>query len=258
VTAVLLALALSGALETWRLEIEKTGPQQVHLVRMEPGAAIPPGTPNAEILAQFTENPNFQEQLGRAQALSISYLEAGGTQLGFMVVNPKQTGPDEEPYVIAHELGHLWLKAQRYPSPVYTGGRSSCLAIVAGDAVQHILIRREMNRRGIRWKESWVRTLEPALAAMEASKERGRPDRCRAITQVLLWMDVEEGLIDEEWPERRRFLGLLEQRFPVIQPAARELAEQLRGMDVADKGQHEAALRAVFTRLKELALTLPN
>ena len=256
-TAVLLALALSGPLETWRLEIEKTGPQRVFLVRMEPGAAIPHGTPYEEILAQFTENPNFQEQLSRAQALSINYLEAG-TRLSFVVVNPRQTGPAEEPYVIAHELGHLWLKAQRYPAPAYSGGPSSCLAIVAGDAVQHILIRREMDRRGIPWKSAWVRTLETALGAMEAQNGAGRPDRCQAIAQALLWMDVEEGLNEKDWPGRLRFLDLLEKRFPVIQPAARELAGKLRTVDVADKRQHQAALQVVFTRLKALALTLPN
>ena len=162
----LLAFLLTGPLDEWRLEIEKTGPQTVYLLAMAPGAPVPAGTAHQAILEQFTDNPNFQQQFSKAQALSISYSGPEG-RLSFVLLNTKQTPAEDEPYVIAHEFGHLWLKAQRYPAPAYLGGPSSCLSILAGDAVQHVLIREEMDRRKIAWREAWLRSLVSALEGLE-------------------------------------------------------------------------------------------
>ncbi|MFN0100885.1 MAG: hypothetical protein ACKV2U_02220 [Bryobacteraceae bacterium] len=253
----LLALLLTGPLEVWRLEIEKTGPQAVYLLHLAPGAPLPAATPYKAILEQFTDNPNFQRQFANAQALSITYQGPEG-RLSFVLLNTNQTPPDDEPHVIAHEFGHLWLKALRYPAPAYLGGPSSCLSILAGDAVQHVLIREEMDRRKIAWRPPWLRSLEAALAALDAQTNPAPPDRCQAITQAVLWIDVKLGLTNEEWPERTRFLETLSKRFPVIQPAAAELAAQLRNEKLALKPDHHRALQIVFTRLKKLALTLPE
>lgn len=61
-------------------------------------------------MEQFTDIPNFQEQFARTQALSIGYQGPEG-RLSFVLLNTEQTPPEDEPYVIAHEFGHLWLKA---------------------------------------------------------------------------------------------------------------------------------------------------
>lgn len=253
----LLALLLTGPLEIWRLEIEKTGPQSVYLLQLEPGQAVPADAPHKAVLEQFTENPNFQQQFANAQALSITYLGTEG-RLSFVLLNRKQTPPEDEPYVIAHEFGHLWLKAQRYPAPVYQGGPSSCLSILTGDAVQHVLIRGEMDKRKMAWREPWVRSLTAALAALETREDPPVPDRCQTIVQAVLWIDVSLGLTDGQWPERRRFLDLLSKRFPAIQPGAAELAGYLGKQDLAEKAEHRRALQTVFTRLKELGITPPT
>ncbi|HEU0120403.1 MAG TPA: hypothetical protein VFQ91_07760 [Bryobacteraceae bacterium] len=254
---VLLALLLTGPLELWRLEIEKTGTQSVFLLRLEPGEPLPAGTAHKEILEQFTENPNFQQQFSGAQALSITYSGSEG-RLSFVLLNRQQTPEVDEPYVIAHEFGHLWLKAQRYPAPAYLGGPSSCLSILSGDAVQHVLIREEMDRRKVDWREPWKRSLEKALGALEATQNPGQPNRCQAIAQAVLWIDVTLGMSETQWPQRQRFLELLSSRFPVIQPSAADLAAYLRSANLVPKPEHQAALQMVFNRLKTMALTLAN
>lgn len=254
---VLLAVLLSAPLQLWRAEIEKTGLLSVQLIALQPGASVPAETPHKAVLEQFTDNPNFQEQLRNAQALSITYQGAEG-RLSFVVLNPDQTGPADEPYVIAHELGHLWLKALRYPAPAYFGGPSSCLSILTGDAVQHVLIRQEMDRRKIAWRESWQHNLKAALAALDAQRDPPPPARCQALSQTVLWIDVELGLTDDEWPERNRFLATLSRQFPMIQPIARDIASRLRRQNLAEKSEHQKALQDVFNKLKALALTVPN
>ena len=253
----LLAVLLTGPLEMWRLEIEKTGPQTVYLLALAPGSRVPDGTAHKSILEQFTDNPNFQEQFARAQALSITYQGPEG-RLSFVLLNTKQTPPEDEPYVIAHEFGHLWLKARRYPAPAYFGGPSSCLSILAGDAVQHVLIRGEMDRRKIAWREPWLRSLTAALGAMEAQPDPQQPDRCQAVAQAVLWMDVSLGLTDAQWPERARFLETLSKQYPMTQPVAAELAAELKKEDLVSKPDHQRALGLVFTRLKRMAMTLPK
>ena len=256
-TPVLLALLLTGPLEMWRLEIEKTGPQKVFLLQMAPGDPVPAGTKYTDILQQFTDNPNFQDQFSKAQALSITYQGPEG-RLSFVLLNSRQTPKEDEPYVIAHEFGHLWLKALRYPAPAYFGGPSSCLSILAGDAVQHVLIRGEMDRRKIDWREPWLRSLRSALGALEAQENPPPPDRCQAVTQAVLWIDVALGLDEAQWPERKRFLELLARQFPVIQPVAGELAAELKKENLTMKPDHQRALQTVFTRLKQMAMTLPK
>lgn len=256
-TPALLALLLTGPLEMWRLEIEKTGPQTVYLLALGPGDPIPDGTEHESVIKQFTDNPNFQQQFANAQALSITYSGTEG-RLSFVLLNTKQTPPEDEPYVIAHEFGHLWLKALHYPAPAYFGGPSSCLSILAGDAVQHVLIRREMDRRKIPWREPWLRSLTAALGALEEQRDPAAPERCQAVAQAVLWIDVSLGLTDAQWPARARFLETLSTRFPSIQPVAAELAAELKRVDLVSKPGHQKALESAFTRLKRMALTLPK
>jgi hypothetical protein len=257
VTPVLLAVLLSGPLELWRLEIEKTGPQSVYLLRLSPNEPVPAATQHREILEQFTGNPNFQDQFKAAQALSITYHGPEG-RLSFVLINAQQTPAEDEPYVIAHEFGHLWLKAQHYPAPAYFGGPSSCLSILAGDAVQHILIRQEMDQRNIPWREPWLRSLELALGAMDAQSSPAAPTRCQAIAQAVLWIDVSLGITPQQWPARDRFLATLRSRFPIIHPVAPELAAAIQQENIRLKPDHHRALQLAFTRLKQMALTLPN
>jgi hypothetical protein len=103
-----------------------------------------------------------------------------------------------------------------------------------------------------------LRTALGALGALEAQENPPPPDRCQAVTQAVLWIDVALGLDETQWPERKRFLDLLARRFPVIQPVAGELAAELKKENLTMKPDHQRALQTVFTRLKQMAMTLPK
>jgi hypothetical protein len=78
------------------------------------------------------------------------------------------------------------------------------------------------------------------------------------VAQAVLWIDVSLGLTEAQWPERARFLDTLSKQFPLIQPVATELAAVLKRSNLAAKPEHQVALQTVFTRLKQMAMTLPK
>jgi hypothetical protein len=115
-----------------------------------------------------------------------------------------------------------------------------------------------MDHRNIPWRQPWLRTLEAALAAMDAQPSPPPPTRCQALAQAVLWIDVSLGLSPQQWPQRNRFLETLQSRFPVIHPVASHLAAAIQQENIRLKPDHHRALQTVFTRLKQMALTLPN
>jgi hypothetical protein len=135
-------------------------------------------------------------------------------RVGFVLINPLHgrrgrggTGRHRPP-----NFGHIWLKAKRYPAPAYQGGESACLSVHALDAVQHILIRQEMERRGVAWKAPWFAGLA-ALRQMEQTPgAAGGVGRCQTLSQVAMWVDVALGAGD--WPGQPAFLAALRRRFP--------------------------------------------
>lgn len=264
--ALALAVGLTPQLEAWRAEIERVGAMKTHILSLRAGAAgslleLPADTPEREILAPFAGNANFAGQFRGAQALSVQTKRPGtGEAVSFVLVNPELAGEGEAlEAVLAHELGHLWLKAQRYPTPAYSGGESACLAIHAGDAVQHVLIREEMEKRGVHWRGPWIASLEQALGAMEADRGKPRvtPGRCQALGLAGLWVDAALSLDGETWPRFGAFFESVRERFPEVAPVADQVVKRLRGMELRDKGVHREAVREVYERFRQLALRLP-
>ncbi|MBZ2177082.1 MAG: hypothetical protein ACK58M_18860 [Acidobacteriota bacterium] len=252
---------LPPSLANWQQEIEQVGRIAVVLLRLPANGQttvldLPPETPRRELLAPYTSQPGFVSQYRGAQAMTVNTITADG-RVSFVLINPLLAGADEaEQAVIAHEFGHIWLKAKRYPAPAYQGGEAACLSIHALDAVQHILIRQEMERRGVAWKASWFAGLAAALRQMEQTPgAAGGVGRCQTLSQVAMWVDVALGAGD--WPGQPAFLAALRRRFPVIVLASEEIASYLRGHPVADPAPHRAALEFVFARMKQLALTVP-
>lgn len=245
----------------WQRAIEQVGKISVVLLRLPANSQttalnLPPETPRKDILAAYTDQNGFVSQYRGAQAMTVNSVGVDG-RVSFVLINPLLAGSGaSEEAVIAHEFGHIWLKAKRYPAPAYTGGEAACLSVHALDAVQHILIREEMERRQVKWKEPWFTGLEAALRQMEG--ESGAAEgvsRCQTLGQVAMWVDVALGARD--WPRREPFLAAMRRRFPGIVPAAEEITGHLRGLDVADLARHRAALEFVFGRMKRLALTVP-
>ena len=257
---LLATVSLSPSLATWKESIEKTGKIAVVLLRLPATAqtavlALPGDTPEREALAQYTDQPGFVSQYRGAQAMTVNYLGSKG-RVSFVLVNPEHAGTGAaEEAVIAHEFGHIWLKAQRYPAPAYAGGESACLSVHALDAVQHILIREEMERRGVAWKAPWHAALGAALAQMESEPgAAAKVGRCQTLGQAAMWIDVALGAGD--WGRQRDFLAAMRRRFPEMVPAAEEITAYLRSAGVEDLARHRAALSFVFGRMKQLALSV--
>ncbi len=254
-------VVLSPAMAEWQRSIEEVGKIAVVLLRLPANAqttalTLPPETPRREVLAGYTDQIGFVSQYRGAQAMTVNYVGTDG-RVSFVLINPllAGTGTAEEA-VIAHEFGHIWLKAKRYPAPAYTGGEAACLSVHALDAVQHILIREEMERRGVNWKAPWFAALEAALRQMEGEPGAATGvSRCQTLGQVAMWVDVALGAGD--WPRRGAFLAAMRRRFPAIVPAAEEITGHLREVEVAELGRHRAALEFVFGRLKRLAMSIP-
>lgn len=254
-------VVLSPAMEQWQREIEQVGKIAVVLLRMPANAQttvlnVPPETPSRDLLTPFTDQVGFVSQFRGAQAMTVNAIGADG-RVSFVLLNPLLAGSGAaEEAVIAHEFGHIWLKAKRYPAPAYGGGEAACLSVHALDAVQHILIREEMERRRVDWKTPWYSGLEAAVRQMESEPGAAAGvGRCQTLGQVAMWVDVALGAGD--WPRRAAFFAAMRRRFPAIVPAAEEISEHLRQVDVREVASHRAALGFVFERMKRLALSVP-
>ncbi len=254
-------VVLSPAMVEWQRAIEETGKITVVLLRLPANSqttalSLPPETPRREMLAAYTDQSGFVSQYRGAQAMTVNTIGEAG-RVSFVLINPLLAGSGAaEEAVIAHEFGHIWLKAKRYPAPAYTGGEAACLSVHSLDAVQHILIREEMERRQVRWKEPWFLGLDAALRQMDGEPGAATGvSRCQTLGQVATWVDVALGAGD--WPRRGAFLAAMRRRFPAMVPAAEEITEHLRKVEVADLARHRAALEFVFGRMKRLALSVP-
>jgi hypothetical protein len=254
------SVVLSPAMADWQREIERVGRIAVVLLRLPANSQTtvltpPPETPRRDLLTPFTDQNGFVSQFKGAQAMTVNAIGTDG-RVSFVLINPLLAGSGAaEEAVIAHEFGHIWLKAKRHPAPAYTGGEAACLSVHSLDAVQHILIREEMERRRVDWKAPWYSGLEAALRQMESEPGAAAGvGRCQTLGQVAMWVDVALGAGD--WPRRAAFLAAMRRRFPPIVPAAEEITEHLRGVEVADPARHRTALEFVFDRMKRLALSV--
>lgn len=244
-------VTLPPALEAWRQEIEQAMPGRVHLVRVPYDRArneirLPPDAPGRDFLRQLFLDAGFRGQFARAYALSVTRtLPEGGEQHVLLNGALIDGWADQEVHaLIAHELGHGWLNACGYPSPPYQSGVESCIAIHAGDAVQHVLIREEAKRRGVSLYSYWRRAVERQLQEVVEGVETGFPATtpCEKLTQLGLWVDAALGVTEEEFPELGRLLAGLRQAYPEIEPAFQELDQLLRGRDLTPPEVYGAAL----------------
>jgi len=249
---------LGEELANWKTQIEEAGGGTVVVARVQydqerDRVLLPADVEFASVLARYLRTPAFVSALAETHGLNLNYQGPEGF-LHFILLNvgrAKEWGPYEGA-VLAHEYGHVWLRVNDYPAPLYDGGENSCAAIVAGDAVQHIAIRKELSRRGIPYLPYWISKLETTLEVLDAGFHAPM-SHCRLLTLLGEWLDVRLGLTPDEWEGYDRFLAAIEGRFPMLAGEVEALYALLAGQDAEDTLVHERLLRQVLDRVYQLA-----
>lgn len=251
------AVVLSAALLSWKADIESRG---IHVVvavaEKDPDGGrffVPADTPRRELLDAWLANEDFRGQFALMQATMI-YQRVPGGDVAFLLLNGawRSSWEGHEEALVAHELGHVWIKAEKYPTPVFVPGPHACLAIHTGDIVQHVLIRREMEKRGIGYRRQWLEGLERAIPLMETGPPPPEDDRCARARLAAEWVDVRLGLEPGIWPAQPRYEAAARRYMPEVVSTVRRIEDYMRSRDVADRAQHRQALQAVFEMLKDL------
>ncbi len=258
------APVLSEPLKEWARQIEEAGAAPVYLVPVYTDPArneiyLGEDVQQRAVVGRYLRDETFVAHFLGMHALAVSHQGPEGSW-HFILLNMARAvdwkGADQA--MLAHELGHLWLRVQHFPVPAYTGAADACVNASAGDIVQHFVIRKELVRRGIDFLPYWLPNLRRALSALEsgANPDAGPRPLCQAISQAVLWIDVQAGLAEADWSDRQRFLEALESGFPALRQHAEPLLEYLKSLDLEDRQQHLRGLLAAAARLQQLAREL--
>lgn len=250
------AVTLTAALLSWKAEIESNGVAVVvaELQSLASGALEAASeTPHRDLLAPYLESEDFSRQFALMHA-SMVFQRAPGREVAFVLLNGARRA-EWEPWqeaLLAHEFGHAWIKSLKYPTPVFVPGPHACLAVHTGDITQHVLIRRELDRRGIEYRKHWLDLLERAIPVMQTSAPPPEEDRCARARLAAEWVDVKLALQPGEWPAQASYEAAVRRYMPEIVSTVERITNYVRGCDLADRGQHREALKAVFEMLKDL------
>jgi hypothetical protein len=155
--------------------------------------------------------------------------------------------------LLGHEFGHAWIQAQGYATPVFVANQWACVAVHTGDVAQHVLIRAEMDRRGMEYRKFWYAGLEGSIPGMEKDPPLPETDRCARVAVAGQVVDVRLGLKPGEWPQMERYEAALRKWMPEVLPTVDEIVAYMRQHDMVDQAQHREALQFVFGKLKDLA-----
>lgn len=264
-------LALPPALEEWRREIEAAGGAPVYVAEVEFSAdgqqmRLAEGVEGRELFVRYLRQEDFVRQFVMMRGVLVSHqAPEGAAHLVMLNGGRRKEWERHEAALVGHEFGHAWLRARKYPTPVFQPGPLACLAVHTGDIVQHVLIRREMERRGIGHEAMWLESLERAVEAArgladgEGTRRARAGDACLALRQAAEWVDVRlgfagrgadrPGVIERYESEMRRV-------FPEVEPVAGAIAEAVGAREVEDRQQHRDVLREAHARLRALAESL--
>lgn len=258
------AIVLTAALLSWRTDIEtKSGTKLFVAVVEHDDAAntytLDPATPNRIQFASYLKQEGFLEQFSRMYSVMIHHKEEGRNSFLVMLngARRKEWAGNEEA-LIAHEFGHAWVKAEGYPTPMFVNNRWACVGIHAGDITQHVLIRAEMERRGIDHKTFWLKSLEDASNQLEAGAAPPESDRCRRVQQVAQMVDIALGLKPGEWAGQEKYEQRVHKAMPEVEGTTREVVEYMRKHNMVNRDEHREALKFVFEKLKDLAYARTN
>lgn len=252
-----LAGTLTPALEQWRKEIEESGvPVLVARIGHESSTntySLPAGIEGRELFTEYLKQNDFMQQFQHMYGVMVHHKGVREAYLIMLNLARADEWAANEEAVLAHELGHAWIKSRKFPAPVFQPGLAGCLAIHTGDIAQHVLIRKELDRRGIDHRTFWRRTLDRAVEESTALGPPADDDRCIRVRQAAELVDVRLGLAGEEWAGREAYEAMVRRLMPEVEPTVREIVNWMNSHDVEAIDQHRQALRVVFDRLKALA-----
>lgn len=229
-------VTLGGPLAQWKKEIEQKSQGKLVAVRvytdpLRNELVLPEDTPERAVLRRYFLEESFRALFVDAHSLSVNY---SGTEGKFHCVLLNMARADQwggfEEAVLADEFGHAWLAALGYGTPVFMPGDRSCLHVHASDALQHLLIRRELTRRNISHLDFWRHSLDFSLQKMESGATQSPQPKppCQRLAQLALLLDVRLSLSPQLWKNFERFQQLLSKLSPEILPAAEDLEKRLR------------------------------
>ncbi|MEO7650448.1 MAG: hypothetical protein ABIZ80_08255 [Bryobacteraceae bacterium] len=237
----------------WGEEIERTAGRIVFTpVRRESGRGewrLPASQERQDIILQYLRDSSFEAELAAAHALTVNW-ERGAERYHFIVLNMDLAGQWENARegLLGHELGHVWLHAKGLVSPPFEPGPDACISIQSADIVQHILIRAEMERRGISSKEYLLNNLKISLDALE--KPGGaRLTRCQRAIALSHWLDFRHGLEGGDWEEADRYEARHRDRYPDISRLGDEIEKYLREHEITGRESFLQAVAFVRERL---------
>lgn len=261
---LIFALAAPQVLEVWRGEIEAAGgvPVLVAEVEFEPGGQqmrLPEGIAGRALFAHYLRQEEFVRQFVHMRGVMVHHRGWGGEAFLVMLNGARRT--EWEPHVAAlvgHEFGHAWLRAKRFPETTPEAGDPPCLAIHAGDIVEHVLIRRELDRRGIGHRGYAAESFAASRVAMKQREDgeglkQARQDACLALRQVALWVDARLGLAAEDWPDLAQYEAEARRVFPGLEEHVSAIEALVGAAALDDPVEAKAALEAVAGRLRKLA-----
>ena len=244
---LLLALpaAAGDAVEAWRRDIGTA----VTIARVASGSVELDGA-FAPALAGYLADASIRRELEAAHALTVNHEDASG-RTHFILLNMARAGEwaFAEDELLAHELGHVWLAVRGFDAPVFAPGPLACLAVHAGDIPQHVLIRREMRRRGIGDSRYQIRNLATTLAALESG---ALPDLapCQRLQLLSQWLDMRLNLDESAWHGWRPFDRLAADRYPDLARHVAAVEALIRDADLTRREGYLHALRLARQRLQ--------
>ena len=249
--------ALTPALEEWKKEIESGGvPVLLARVEHDAGAntySLPEGIEGRELFAEYLGQPDFLKQFEQMYGVMVHHKNPRPAYLIMLNMGRAGEWGEYEEAVLAHEFGHAWIKSRKYAAPVYQAGLAGCLAIHTGDIAQHVLIRKELERRGIDQRTFWLETLDKATAKAGGMERPAEQDRCIRVMQARELVDVRLGLEGVDWAGREAYEAMVKRVFPEVEPTVAGIVAWMKRHDMEDAAQHRLALRVVFEHLKALA-----
>ncbi len=240
----------------WAEEIERLSGGEIIAVRiytdpLRNQMRLPPETPHAKVLARYLKDPSFRSQLAAAHALSLNYQGREG-RLHFILLNMALADQwaGAEDGLLGHELGHAWLAARGFRGPDYAPGPRACVSILTGDIVQHVILRAEIESRGIDYRAYWQRQLQA-----EAPEENA--GACRRLILLAHLVDYRLGLTGDRSEALLRFEHALAMTNPLVLTYADRIGPLLDQADLTGAAGYRAALSSVGPLMNSLFDGLP-
>lgn len=248
---LLVPVGIPEAISAWRSDLERQFGVKTPIIFA--GETIQGDPEGLELARNQLRDPDFLRQFAMMQAAMVSH-RVGGADRWVILMNLDlyESWKGFEEALLGHELGHIWLRARRLPTPAFRGGEYGCLAVHTGDVVQHVLIRAEMDRRGIDHRSFLMKNLDESARAMEEGKAAADP--CAWARQAALWVDARLALAAHPWPGRARYEAAAAGMFPESGEAAAEIIDRIAGLNLDDPLVHRQALMDVFSILSRLAV----